>query len=148
MRKSFDQVFLEMTAVLAQRGSCARRQVACILVDKGFRIIGSGYNGKAAGLPNCRDAVEHECEGARLSSGTGLDLCGAIHAEANALMYCSDVREIHTCYTTCSPCISCIKMLLGTACQRVVFSSEYPHAESRKMWEDAGREWVLINEVS
>ena len=44
---------------------------------------------------------------------------------------------------TCSPCVSCVDMLLGTSCQRVVFSEEYPHnEESKRRWEKAGREWV------
>ena len=88
----------------------------------------------------------HACPGAKAASGTNLDGCHAIHAEQNALLQCRDVYSIETCYTTTSPCITCVKLLMNTSCQRIVFRDEYPHQEARKIWEDSGREWKNIGE--
>lgn len=86
----------------------------------------------------------HACTGAFSQSGTNLDGCEAIHAEQNALLQCKDVREIHTCYCTASPCITCVKLLLNTGCQRVVFLEEYPHPAAGELWLRSGREWIQV----
>ena len=138
-RPSRDDIGLMVALVWAQRGTCARRKVGCLLVDKDHRTLSTGYNGAASGASHCIDAP---CAGAFKSSGTGLDLCEAIHAEANALLYCPDIRLIDTCYTTTSPCVSCVKLLLGTGCQRIVFIERYPHLAAEEWWLRAGREWV------
>lgn len=101
----------------------------------GFRVPGSrqcvGFEYKNS----------HACSGAGLPSGQGLDKCEAIHAEQNALLQCKDVFEIDTCYVTVSPCVTCTKLLLNTACQRIVFLEEYPQKDARLLWEKNGRKW-------
>lgn len=138
-RPSRDDTGLLLALTLAQRGTCARRKVGCVLVDENFRIIGTGYNGPASGEPHC---IEAPCAGAGLPSGTGLSVCEAIHAEANALIDCRDVRRIDTCYCTTSPCRDCVKLLLGTGCRRVVFIENYTHTDAQDLWRRAGRQWI------
>jgi deoxycytidylate deaminase len=88
----------------------------------------------------------HACEGAKYDSGEGLGKCQAIHAEQNALLQCPDIMKIHTCYTTSSPCNEqCIKLLLNTSCQRIVFLEEYSKS-GKDAWLAAGREWVQHDE--
>lgn len=143
MRPTWDEYFIEMVRVVATRGSCARRQVGCVLVDKMNRVVAMGYNGPARGLPHCTQGSP--CPGANCPSGEGLDLCQAIHAEQNALLYCKDVYEIHTAYVSCFPCVSCLKLLLNTGCQKIVAAKPYAHDEhARKFWEEAGREYVIL----
>lgn len=137
-RPSREDVNLYVARARARRGTCVRRKVGCVLVDKDDRTLSTGYNGPPAGARHCIDVP---CPGATAPSGTGLDACEAIHAEANALLYCPDVRQIDTCYCTTSPCVSCVKLLLGTACQTIVFIDEYPHPEAEMMWRRAHRIW-------
>jgi len=82
------------------------------------------------------------CPGATSPSGTNLDGCQAIHAEQNALLQCRDVWAIDTCYVSASPCLTCVKLLLNTSCQRIVFREGYPHGDAEKLWRQAGRDWV------
>ena len=42
--------------------------------------------------------------------------------------------QARVCYTTTSPCISCVKMLLCTGIRKIVFLEAYPHTESMKLW--------------
>lgn len=135
MRPSKEATFLTMAAVIAQRGTCARKQVGCILVNKSRHIIGSGYNGNASGLDHC---IDTPCPGAVHSSGSGtsLYLCEAIHAEQNALLQCKSVQEIETCYVTYSPCIQCVKLLMQTSCRHIIFSEPSSHAkEASELWQ-------------
>jgi dCMP deaminase len=151
MRPSLDEWGLALARVVATRGTCARRQVGCVLTDAKGRILATGYNGVAAGRSHCRDAGRR-CPGALMKSGSGLDLCEAIHAEQNALLQCSDVRDIHTCYVTASPCVHCVKMLLNTGCRRIVFAEDYAHGESKQWWVESdrpldpnfARQWICL----
>ena len=157
-RPTRDEWGLRLAEVTASRATCLRRSVGCILVDKRGHILATGYNGVAAGQAHCNEITmprtvtsfttgyyKNACPGAYSLSGTNLDGCQAIHAEQNALLQCRDVWEIETCYTTASPCITCVKLLLNTSCQRIVFREAYPHSDAQVLWENAGRVWLQLN---
>lgn len=149
MRPSKDQYFINMAKVVATRATCPRRSVGCVLVSKRGHVIGTGYNGVASGLLHCNtpDILDYEngvagvyhkivadkCEGFELPPGVP-NKCQAIHAEQNALLQCRDVYDIETCYTTLSPCLTCVKLLMNTSCSRIVFSEEYSNIESKDLW--------------
>lgn len=149
MRPSRDQWAMEMAKVTAKRSTCLRRQVGCVLLDFKGHVLSTGYNGVASGMPHCNHEAmapvqeqtvyyPNACSGATSPSGTNLDGCQAIHAEQNALLQCRNVYAIDTCYTTCSPCMTCIKLLMNTSCKRIVFAEEYPHSEALELWKKAG----------
>jgi dCMP deaminase len=98
------------------------------------------YKNSAPTLPS---HYQNACKGRFSPSGTNLDNCKAVHAEQNALIQCPDYRAIRYAFCTVSPCIHCAKMLLNTPCQVIVFSEEYPHSESREMWQSLNRKWLL-----
>lgn len=137
MRPSRDETYLQMAELIAKRGTCLRRQVGCVLVDLRGRVLSMGYNGVAAGRSHCNEGCP--CPGARHPSGQGLDDCEAIHAEQNAIVLLHDPWAVHTAYVTVSPCLSCIKLLLGTSCQRIICREFYPHAKALQWWHEAGR---------
>lgn len=137
MRPSSDQMYMGMVSLVAQRATCPRRQVGCILVDKRGRILATGYNGVASGRPHCSEG--HPCPGAGCKSGEGLDLCEAIHAEQNAILLLQDPWAVETCYVSTTPCTSCLKLLLGTSCQRIVAGVMYSSSGALSWWTDSGR---------
>ena len=132
---------LQLAETIAKRSTCSRRQVGCVLVDQHGRVLSMGHNGVPQGWQHCTD---FPCKGVGLASGSGLDQCVAVHAEQNALMFCPDVMKIQTVYVTASPCISCIKMLMNTSAQRIVFRELYPHDDAAHLWKlHAGRVWPV-----
>jgi len=136
-----DEYFIKMARLASLRGACIRRQVGCILVNDLNHVIATGYNGRARGVDNC---LESPCDGGQLDSGLGLEQCEAIHAEANALLQCHDVEEIKIAYCTTAPCIHCVKLLMNTGCDRIVFQDPYPHMDiSENLWLASGfmRTW-------
>lgn len=146
MRPSITRTMIEIAFVLSRRSTCSRRQVGCVLVNDKNHIIGTGFNGVAKGETHCTD---YACPGIRFASGDGLDQCEAIHAEANALLQCKDVYDIHTAYCTVSPCIHCVKLLMNTSCQIIWFAEEYPHEEAAnlwhpKPWNQVDKDWIKI----
>ena len=150
LRPTLDQIGLEIAWVVSRRSTCLRRAVGAVLTDVHGRILATGYNGVSRGLPHCNfeDGMgrkPHACPGAVAASGTRLDDCDAIHAEANALLQCTKIDAIHTCYVTASPCVSCTKLLSQTACQRIIFGESYPAPRAEQLWTKNGyREWLQL----
>jgi dCMP deaminase len=146
MRPNLDVWGLKLAKLVAERGTCYRRQVGCVLLSARGHILASGYNGVPAGWHHCSEDPSG-CPGALAPSGLMLDGCQAIHAEQNALLQCKDIYGIAACYCTVSPCITCVKLLLNTSCQRIVFREHYPHATAQSLWETGSRTWVHLGET-
>lgn len=162
MRPTKDQYFIQMAKLVSIRATCLRRSVGCVLTNERGHVLATGYNGVARGQPHCNEKASgvsanfypYACKGAlrsdgkRWPSGKNLDACEAIHAEQNALLQCRDVFAIETCYTTHSPCITCVKLLMGTSCRRIIFAERYAHDElSKALWQSAGPDqlWVQLS---
>lgn len=169
-RLTRDEWAMAVVRETSKRATCMRRQVGCVLMDKDGHILSTGYNGVAAGRPHCNEFIPPEnsnkvvikarscgltsqsypnaCTGAASKSGTNLDACEAIHAEQNALLRCRDIREIHTAYISCSPCMTCAKLLSNTGCRRIVFGELYPNSSAvETFWLSGGGEWILMSGV-
>lgn len=136
-----DRVWMQVAYDIAELHTCARRAAGCVILDEEGKLLSSGYNGPATGRPNCTDKP---CAGAGCPSGTGLELCEAIHAEQNAIAQCRFPEKAHTVYVTCSPCIFCVRQLATTAAKRIVFGEEYQHPDARAYWEARGGVWELL----
>lgn len=144
MRPSRYHAYMKMAFNLADRATCARRKVACILINPRGQILSTGYNGPPSGWTHCTDATP--CPGRYCPSGEGLDLCEAIHAEQNALLQCPNVYEIDTVICTDSPCVHCVKLLLNTSCQTIVFKRGYPHSHAKDLWvREPSRRWIEVS---
>lgn len=144
-RPSKNGYFIRMAKLAAERSTCRRRHVGCILVNSVGHVLATGYNGVGRGLPHCLNG--YPCPSADAPSGTDLDGCRAIHAEQNALLQCSNVDNIYSCYTTTEPCETCAKLLLNTSCVNVYYLEPYAHGgEAGSTWEKRGGLWSQVNE--
>lgn len=139
MRDTADVFFLGLAKRFATRGTCARRQVGAVAVNRHGHVIATGYNGVPSKMAHCRGGTP--CPGAHAKSGTDLDRCLAVHAEVNLLSQCHNVWSIDTVYLTASPCFNCTKALITSGCHRIVFLEEYPHAEAGELWRSMKRTW-------
>lgn len=132
VRPSWDEYFMGITAAVAARADCTRRQASAVVVKEN-RIVSSGYNGAAAGLPGClsggcpRGQLSTDEVAAYSSYDSGPGRCIAVHAEANALLYANRWgTENATLYTWSNvargePCMGCWRLIMGAGITRVVF---------------------------
>lgn len=59
LRPSWDQYFMQLASLAAQRSNCMKRRVGCVLVRE-KRVISTGYNGTPRNLRNCNEGgCEH-----------------------------------------------------------------------------------------
>lgn len=106
MRISREQMFMDIAEIVAKRSACLRNNVGCVIVNPENNIVAIGYNGPAAGVPQCRP---EQCQ-------AGCDI--AIHAEDNAILrmptkYDSFGTPIkYSLYVTVSPCKECAKLIV------------------------------------
>lgn len=145
-RPTKDEYFLVLAMHAASRGSCVRRRVGCVMVDKHSHVLSTGYNGPDAGAVNCTTTP---CEGASCPSGTGLTKCQAIHAEMNAIIQCPDTQLIDTAFCTTQPCEICTGMMLNASCRRIVYIEDYAssHSGAVDRWRSRGREIVRASDI-
>lgn len=142
-RPDVDAYFSALALLVASRATCARRRVGCVLVDGANRVLATGYNGVPAGFPHCSVTP---CPGASAPLGQSFDSCLAVHAEVNAVLLCSDVSRIRTAYCTTRPCASCTKVLLNTACRRIVCLHDHSTAVD-SLWAPP-RELVMVDRLA
>ena len=141
-RKGLVETYMNVADTLAQRSTCARRAVGCVLIDKNYYILSTGYNGNSSGSNHC---IDTPCSGAKHKSGSGLGECEALHAEQNALLQCGDIQRIWRAFVTTSPCMHCIKLLANTSCMSIYYYEEYPgFKEVKKYWVNSKRDRYMI----
>ncbi len=118
-RQSWDEYFLDLARAASTRATCSRRKHGAVIVQ-GHRIVATGYNGGPSGYPHCIDGA---CPRASSTAAQGHDYesCIAIHAEANALLFCGpDERDGATLYCTGAPCFTCAKLVANSGVAEVV----------------------------
>lgn len=138
-RPNWDEYFMQIAFLVAQRSTCLRRQVGAVLVSN-RRLLATGYNGAPQGLAHC---AEVGCLRERMGipSGERQELCRGLHAEQNAIIqaavYGVALHDV-TCYCTIQPCLTCAKMLVNANVRRIVFAGDYPDPIAREILEEAG----------
>lgn len=135
MRIAHDEAMMAMAYICALRGTCVRRLVGAVITDEDRHVLSTGYNGVPQKALHCTDSP---CPGALQTSGEGLDMCHALHAEQNAIAHCTDLSKARYIYTTTQPCMNCIKQLIATPIRTIVFDQSYPHEEAVALWKTQG----------
>lgn len=151
----WDQYFWRVATAVASKSPCFSRQIGAILVrDKS--IVATGYNGPPRGFPHCgierystdgnlqkvlvsAAGVETNCPRSLLgfSSGHGLELCYAAHAERNCLINAARLG-VSTLGCTlfmnaCVPCKNCIIELINAGIKEVVVETTELYDEESEL---------------
>ncbi len=126
-RKSWDDYFMSIAQLVAQRSTCLRRHVGAVIV-KNKRILATGYNGAPSGIIHC---IEDGCLRQRLKipAGKRHEICRGTHAEQNAIIQAATFGvniSNALIYTTHQPCFICTKMIINAHISEIFFIDEYP----------------------
>ncbi len=137
-RPSWDEYFMNITTLVAERSTCLRRKVGAILVRE-KRVISTGYNGAPTKTAHCLDVgCLREQQG--IPSGERHELCRGLHAEQNAIIQAAlhgfSVRGA-TLYCTNMPCSICTKMLINIEVEKAFYKEGYPDSLTSMMMEEA-----------
>ncbi len=138
-RPTWDEYFMKLASLVAERSTCLRHNVGAIIV-KNKRVLTTGYNGAAKGVKDC---LELGClrDELNIKSGTRHEICRAIHAEQNAIIQ-GGLHGINIedgiMYCTHTPCMICAKMIVNAGIKEVVSYHDYADKEARDFLKMAG----------
>ncbi|HKM28214.1 MAG TPA: cytidine/deoxycytidylate deaminase family protein [Anaerovoracaceae bacterium] len=145
-RPSWDEYFMEMAELTAQRSTCLRRNVGAVIV-KDRHIVATGYNGAPRGVAHCEEKGGCLREQLNIPSGQRHELCRALHAEQNAIIQAATLGvsiEGASIYITHQPCVICAKMIINAGINRIVVKEGYPDDLATEMLEEAGQRIVML----
>lgn len=135
---SWDEYFMGIAALSAQRSKDSSTQVGACLVSQDNKILSMGYNGMPIGCPD--DEMPWDRDGGLLDTKYAF-VC---HAELNAILNNSNGSlKGARCYTTLFPCNECAKALIQAGIKEVIYlSDKYAETEgvmaSKKMFNMVG----------
>jgi dCMP deaminase len=116
---TWEQYFMAVALLSAQRSKDPNTQVGACIVDGRRRIVGVGYSGFPTGCSD--DELPWAREGAPLETKYPF-VC---HAELNAILN-RNSTDLTGCtiYTTLFPCNECAKAIIQSGIREVVFLSD------------------------
>lgn len=136
-RPQWDEYFMKMTFLIAERSTCRRHHVGAVIV-KDKRVLTTGFNGAPSGAKDC---LELGClrDKLKIPSGTRHEICRAIHAEQNAIIQ-GALHGINiagaTMYCTHSPCILCAKMIANAKITKFVTCNDYSDDSFKPLFKE------------
>lgn len=135
---SWDEYFMGIALLSAQRSKDSGTQVGACIVNEDNKILTVGYNGMPRGCDD--DDMPWTREGDTLHSKYAF-VC---HAELNAILNNAGASlKGARCYTTLFPCNECAKALIQVGIKEIIYlSDKYADTEatqaSKRMFNTVG----------
>ena len=145
---SWDEYFMGVAALSAQRSKDPNTQVGACIVNPKKRIVGIGYNGLPYG---CDDDVfpwDNDKEGFLDNKYPYV-----VHAEPNAILNATCPLEDCTLYVTLFPCNECAKLVIQSGIKKILYmydkyADTLSDQASKRMLDAAGVEYVKMNRIT
>ena len=123
---SWDDYFMSVALLTAQRSKDPNTLVGACIVDDGRRIVGLGYNGMPRGLD------DDDMPWARANTNQLFNKYKYVtHAEVNAILNSKGSYSSHvnggTLYVTLFPCENCAKMIIQSGIKKIVYLKDVYH---------------------
>ena len=135
---SWDEYFMGIALLSAQRSKDPHTQVGAVIVDERNKIVGIGYNGFPIG---CSDDLLPWAREAEDINQTKYPY--VVHAEVNAIL--NSTKDLYGArmYVALFPCNECAKLIIQSGIKEVVYlSDKYKDSSSvkaaKKMFDMAG----------
>lgn len=137
---SWDEFFMSVALVAAQRSKDPSTQVGSCVVGENKRILGVGYNGFPNGCSD--DELPWDRNGGFLDT----KYAHVVHSEANCIISQTGNLNGSTIYVTLFPCNECAKLIIQSGIKEIVYlEDKYHDAEftiaARRMLLMAGVKW-------
>ena len=150
-RPSWDEYFMNIAKMVAQRSTCLRRHIGAVLV-RNRQILSTGYNGPPKSTPHCIEKGGCLRDKLKVPSGQRHELCRAAHAESNCISQAAAngvITENSIIYVTTFPCVFCSKIMINAGVKKVIFKEGYGSTEdfklSKELLNEAGIEIQQLN---
>lgn len=134
---SWDECFMRIAHVIAERSKDPNTQAGALVADQENVVVGLGYNGWPRGIDS--NALPWDRQGGFLDTKYAY-VC---HAEENAVYNANKSTKGCKVYCTLFPCNECTKTMIQNGIVEVIYESDKYHdtdvcKASRKMLDLAG----------
>lgn len=112
-RPKWDEYYLTMAFVVAQRSFDPSSKCGTVIVSKDNRVLSTGYNGPIKGSNDNDIPLDRP-----------MKYCHFLHGEENSLLaYNGSFQDIQgsTAYVTGRPCHKCLRMMLQKGITKIVY---------------------------
>lgn len=141
-RPSWDDYFIGLTYVIAERSLDSNTHHGAIIVDRHHRVLGTGYNSfphsiKCDDLPNTRPDTGEEKDIFKNKY-----LWFRAHSEVNAILNCAISPwnvEGCTIYISGKPCVDCLILIWQSGIKKVVYADTTgwtKDEEENDLWQE------------
>ena len=147
---SWDEYFMGIALLSAQRSKDPSTQVGACIVGKNNKIVGIGYNGFPIGCNDDDFSWDRKADNINDTKYPYV-----VHAEANAIL--NSTKDLHGAklYVGLFPCNECAKLIIQSGIKEIIYlSDKYKDSDSvkasRKMFEKAGvkeRQLIIKNKI-
>ena len=140
---SWDEYFMGVAMLSAQRSKDPSTQVGCCIVSSDNKILSMGYNGMPNGCSDDEFPWEKTDDTPEHSK-----YYYTTHAELNAILnYRGPSLEGSKLYVTLFPCNECAKACIQSGIKKIIYADDkydgtYGNRASKRMLTAAGVEWV------
>lgn len=146
---SWDDTFMGIAKLIAQRSKDPNTQVGAVIVGKDKRILSLGYNGMPAGMSDDLNIWERD----------GDELCQKYtyicHAEENAILnYRGNFGSLEgaTIYVSLFPCNNCAKQIVQSGIKTVIYESDKydgtpMNIASKRILDSAGVNYIKLDRI-
>ena len=151
-RLSWDETFMNLALLVAQRTACRYHVVGAVFVDERKRIVSVGYNGPSEGDYHGTEVGCAKIDGNPVTKK--LERCRGVHAEINGIINSQDTSRLRgaTLYSTFFPCYDCMKALNNAGIKEIIYNEIYRRIqtggekieEENEAWELAERRGIKI----
>lgn len=129
-RLNWDETFMNLALLVAQRTACRHHLCGAVFVDKNKRIVSLGYNGPSEGDYHCTEVGCAKIDGNPITKK--LERCRGVHAEINGIINAQDVNRLRggALFTTFSPCYDCMKALNNVGIKEIIYHGIYKRIQT------------------
>jgi len=125
------KTFKEVLKVFEKRSTCARLQVAAIIVKDG-RIISTGWNGVTSGMMHCNKIFKYLKDSDREAHHHFSEI-NEVHSEQNAIAFAAKngiSTDNSVIFISISPCTNCAKSIVACGIKEVYYVNKYDSENS------------------
>lgn len=105
---------MRMALLAAERGTCSKAKVGCVIVSNNWRVLATGYNSSFPGTAHC---IDEGC----LELNNHCMRC--LHAEEAAILSLECKHNDMVAFITHAPCIHCYKILVNAGVKQIFYGT-------------------------
>ncbi|OGY94166.1 MAG: hypothetical protein A2406_01660 [Candidatus Komeilibacteria bacterium RIFOXYC1_FULL_37_11] len=140
---SWDETFMLMAQVIAQRSKDPSTQTGAVVVDKNNVVLGVGYNGWPRGIKEGHFSWSNNY-GHNKKNILNTKYPYVVHAEVNAILNTNQSAENAKLYCLLFPCNECAKIIIQSGIKNIIYQDDRSDKDannfivSKKLFDLAG----------